>query len=135
MRAAILFVIVPTLASAAGWTDIHGENSQGEKVIFRHVRSVTIQKQGDQEAYAQHVGADIIVVKGNGKRIFDNQDCLHSYQASGNAWLSCSPDGASPLAGTTYHQSPPKEGTLSPWICVRGCNASSPPIMKQEPWE
>lgn len=135
IRASVLVFVVPTLAVAAGWTDIYGENSLGERVVFRHVRSVTVQKQGEEQAYVQHVKADVVVSKGGAQRRFARQDCLHSTRPDGDAWLSCSAEGASPLAGTTYHQAPPKRGSLSPWICVRNCSASSPPVMKQDPWE
>jgi hypothetical protein len=130
IRAACLALLVPTLACAAGWTDIHGDISNNEKVIFRHVQTVTVQKQGKEEAYVQHVKADIIVLKGGARQVFPAQDCLHSTRADGNAWLSCSPDGTSPLAGRTYHQSPPAKDGVSPWICTRHCNALAPLIMK-----
>jgi hypothetical protein len=133
----VLFLILmaPLLANAAGWTDIHGENARGEKVIFKHIENVTVQKQGDEEAYVQQVKANVIVIKGKTEKKFENQDCLHSYRPDGNAWLSCSPNGSSPLAGTTYHQAPSKRGVISDWTCEQGCGASSPRIMKQDPWE
>lgn len=127
--AAWLFLLVPSLASAAGWTDMHGENSMDEKVIFRHVRTVTVQQQGNEQAYAQHVKADIIVSKDGRQKNFSGQDCLHSTRPDGSAWLSCSPDGTSPLAGTTYHQLPPARDAVSPWTCARHCKASSPRTM------
>lgn len=130
IRAAFLLVLMPTLAFAASWTDICGDISKDKKVIFRHVRTITVQKQGEEEAYVQHVEADIMLLNGSAQQSFLNQDCLHSTRPDENAWLSCSPYGASPLAGRTYHQSPPVNDAISPWICIRHCNASSPLIME-----
>jgi hypothetical protein len=135
IAATVLVLLMPLMVSAAGWTDIHGRNSRGEEVIFRHSRNVTVQKQGDEEAYVQHIKATIIVVKDSRERKFEDEDCLHSYRPSGDAWLTCSSAGSSPLAGPTYHQASPQRGQLSPWHCIRNCTELSPQTMKQEPWQ
>jgi hypothetical protein len=135
IRAACMIILLPALASAAGWTAIQGKNSGGEIVVFRHVQTITVQKQGEEQAYVQHVKADVMVSRPGTQRRYPSQDCLHSTRPDDNAWLSCSPDGASPLAGTTYHQAPPGKGSVSPWVCIRNCSAASPLIMRQAPWE
>jgi hypothetical protein len=120
-----LLLAVPALAWGAGWTDVYGDNAGGERVVFQHTRNVTVQKQGDEEAYVQHVKADIIVVRDGARQRFPDQDCVHSYRSDGRAWLTCSPEGKSPLAGVTYHQQQPA-GT---WVCWRHCRPDSPAVM------
>ena len=122
---ACLLLAVTGLAWGAGWTDIHGDNASGERVLFRHTKSVTVQKQGDEEAYVQHVKADVIVEKDGARQQFSDQDCVHSYRPDGRAWLTCSHDGKSPLAGVTYHQRQP----AAAWVCWRQCKPDSPAVM------
>jgi hypothetical protein len=129
MRAAMAWtaVFAPALAGAAGWTDLRGTNAAGEQVVFRHLRTVTVQRQWPEQAYAQHVKADVLVFpSGGGERRHAMQDCLHSERPDGNAWLTCSPEGDSPLAGATYHQAPPVRDSVSPWRCFSHCSRSTP---------
>ena len=122
---ACLLLAVTGLAWGAGWTDIHGDNASGERVLFRHTKRVTVQKQGDEEAYVQHVKADVIVEKDGARHQFADQDCVHSYRPDGRAWLTCSHDGKSPLAGVTYQQRQP----AAAWVCWRQCRPDSPAVM------
>ena len=124
-RVAWLWLAVPCLAWGASWTDIYGDNAGGDRVLFRHTKNVTVQKQGDEEAYVQHVKADIIVEKDGARQQFSDQDCVHSYRPDGRAWLTCSPDGISPLAGVTYQQRQP----AGAWVCWRHCRPDSPAVM------
>lgn len=122
---ACLLLTVTGLAWGAGWTDIYGDNASGERVLFRHTKNVTVQKQGDEEAYVQHVKADITVEKEGARQQFSDQDCVHSYRPDGRAWLTCSHDGKSPLSGVTYHQRQP----AAAWVCWRQCRPDSPAVM------
>lgn len=135
MRAALplTVVLVPALAGAAGWTDLEGTNAAGERIVFRQVRTITVQRQGHEQAYVQHVEADVIVSSPGGERRHAAQDCLHSTRPDENAWLTCSPKGESPLAGTTYHQAPPASGSASPWTCFANCSSRAPMVMTVAP--
>lgn len=135
IRLAFFPFLLPTLAAAAGWTDIYGTNARGVEVRITNQQNVTVQKQGDEEAYVQHFTADVIVKADGKERMFQKQNCIASSRPKGDGWISCSAQEYSPLAGLTYHQPPPKSGKLSSWRCVGGCADTAPKIMNQDSWE